>query len=295
MLNLEPASNRASTDHVDPHDVVSSALVNGAALNWDSMPVQIDAALAAAAKEAVWPRVSGWLMGLLDYPGFREWKNEAMRRQMHFTILPQRPVETFEDFRFDTQTLREHDIVAGYVRLSRAATDCRATQHYFRRYPFRGLPIGRDEHLRTCAELYYSRVYQFRERLFRLLIWIERRTQPKGLDVKALKEVFDAQLQVELDARHRIHHEEAYTDFELDALGQTDLLSSVNDGWPRMSDAGYHRIAREWRQRVVASADKLDFWVGAAAVLMLVRCRFLLLPPEPDDAANVPSGLDGEG
>lgn len=228
-----------------------------------------------AAKDAVWTRVSNWLMRLLDYPGFREWKNEVVRRHMSFTLLPHAPVEPFDDFRFDEDTLRQHDIVAGYVRLTRAATDCRSAQHYFRRFPFRGLPIGREEHLRTCAELYYSRVYQFRERLFRLLTWIERRTLPKGLDVKALKAAFDEQLREELDARHRIHHEEAYSDFELDALGQTDLLAAVGEGWPRMSDAGYHRLARRWRQRVVASADKLDFWVGVAALLMLVRCRFL--------------------
>lgn len=231
-----------------------------------------------AAKEAVWPRVSAWLMHLLKYPGFRDWKDEVARRHMVFALLPQAPVEPFHDFQFDPATLREHEIVAGYVRLIGAANDCRTSQHYFRRYPFRGLPVGRNDHLRTCCELYYSRVYQFRERLFRLLVRIERRTEPKGLDVRALKKHFDAQLRDELDARHRIHHEAAYSDFELDALGQTDLLTTVKAGWPRMSDAGYHRIARQWRRRVEVTADKLDFWVGVAAVLMLNQCRFLTDP-----------------
>lgn len=247
----------------------------GEAPAWGRVPDRIDADMARSAKGAVWPRVSAWMMRLLDYPGFREWKNEVARRHMVYTVLPQVAIEPFNDFEFDAETLREHDIVAGYVRLIRAAADCRSTEHYFRRYPFRGLPIGRDEHLRTCCELYYSRVYQFRERLFRLLTWIGRRTKPKGLNVAALRDHFDAQLREELNARHRIHHEAAYSDFQLDALGQTDLLSSVGDGWPRMSDADYHRIAREWRRRVSASADKLDFWVGVAAVLMLARCHFL--------------------
>ena len=282
----QEGAETSESEKLDSRGALSGVLRENVALNWDRMPDRVDAALAAEAKLAVWPRVSGWLMRLLDYPEFREWKNEAIRRQMTFTLLPQAPVEPFEDFRFDAQTLREHDIVAGYVRLNKAATDCRMTQHYFRRYPFRGLPVGRDEHLRTCAELYYSRVYQFRERLFRLLTWIERRTLPKGLDIKTLKDSFDAQLRAELDARHRIHHEAAYTDFELDALGQTDLLASVDEGWPRMSDAGYHSIARGWRQRVVASADKIDFWVGVAAVLMLVRCQFL---PPPQATIDVPS------
>lgn len=238
------------------------------------MPDRIDTAIAAAAKEALWPRVSAWLMRLLDYPGFREWKDEVARRHMVFAVLPEAPVEPFTDFSFDAETLRQHEMVAGYVRLTRAAIDCRSTEHYFRRYPFRGLPIGRDEHLRTCAELYYSRVYQFRERLFRLLTRIDRMTG-KDLDLKALKAAFDEGLRSELEARHRINHEEAYSDFELDALGQTDLLATVGNEWPRMSDAGYHRIARQWRRRVGASADKLDFWVGVTAVLMLTRCRFL--------------------
>ena len=285
MPDASPAPERASTDRAEVQKSASGASAVYGVATWDRVPDRIDAAIAAAAKEAVWPRVSGWLTRLLDYPGFREWKNEVVRRHMAFTLIPQAWVEPFENFRFDADTLRQHEIVAGYVRLTKAAIDCRSAQHYFRRYPFRGLPIGRDEHLRTCAELYYSRVYQFRERLFRLLTWIERRTTPKGLNVKALKVTFDEQLREELDERHRIHHEEAYSDFELDALGQTDLLATIDDGWPRMSDAGYHRIARQWRKRVVASADKLDFWVGVAAVLILVRCRFLPRPGEADDGA----------
>lgn len=279
MSEATHALEGASTDAAQAGNATADAAGGtGPAPDWSRMPDRIDATVAAAAKESVWPRVSGWLTLLLDYPGFREWKSEVVRRHMTFTLIPQAPVEPLEDFRFDADTLRQHDIVAGYVRLTRAAIDCRSTQHYFRRYPFRGLPIGRDEHLRTCAELYYSRVYQFRERLFRLLTWIERRTSPKGLDVKALREAFDGQMRAELDARHRIHHEEAYSDFELDALGQTDLLADFDDGWPRMSDADYHRIARQWRKRVEASADRLDLWVGVVAALMLVRCRFL---PQP--------------
>lgn len=149
--------------------VFGTADVGDDSADWNRMPDRINMALGTAAKEAVWPRVSAWLMHLLDYPGFREWKNDVARRHIVFTLVPEAPVGSFENFVFDADTLRQHEIVAGYVRLIKAATACRSTQHYFRRYPFRGLPIGRDEHLRTCAELYYSRVYQFRERLFRLL------------------------------------------------------------------------------------------------------------------------------
>lgn len=255
-------------------------------MSWIDMPDRIDGVLAKAARDQVFGSVSRWLTGLLDYPGFLEWKKEVVRRQMVFALLPAAALEPFPDFEFDQATIREHEIVSGYLGLIGAADDCRTTQHYFRRYPFRDLPVGRAEHLRTCCEVYYSRVYQFRERLNRLIVRIARRTGPEKLNVDMLKNAFEAQFRQELDARHRIHHEAAYSDFELDALGSSDLLSNVDDAFPRMSDVDYRRIAGQWRRRVEITADGLDFWVGVVAVLLLVRCRFL---PEPGRAGGPPA------
>lgn len=239
--------------------------------------------------------ITAWLTRLLEYPGFRDWKAEVARRQITFALLPRGPVDPYGDFEFDRETLREHDVVAGYMRLLGAANDCRTTKHYFQRYPFRNLQVSREEHVRTCCELYFSRVYQFHERLNRLLVWIARRTEPKGLDVDHLKKVFKDQLGVELEARHRIHHEAAYSDFEIDALRATDLLSIADGDYPRMSDANYRSVTRQWGQRVDATADKLDFWVGVVAVLMLVRCRFLADPREPSTAMDGTEKHDGGG
>lgn len=243
---------------------------------WESVPNEIDSSLAKEAKEELFSRISAWLTRLLDYPGFKAWKDEVVRRQITFAILPNLPVEFFDDFHFDQKTIKQHDIVTSYMRLMGAANDCRMVQYYFRRFSFRNLPVGREEHIRTCCELYYSRIYQFEQRLKAALTLIERRTIPKGLKLHHLRQAFHDQLKVELEERNQIHHQAAYSDFEVEALGVTDLLSSVSDNYPRMTAAHYRRLTRHWGERVKATAERLDFWVGVVAVLLLARCPFLV-------------------
>lgn len=256
--------------------MIESRPIDAPKRGWESVPSEVDRSLATEAKEELFSRISAWLTRLLDYPGFREWKDEAARRQITFAILPHLPVESFNDFEFDQQTIRQHDIVTSYMRLMGAANDCRMVQYYFRRFPFRSLPVGREEHVRTCCELYYSRIYQFEQRLKAALTLIERRTIPKGLKLDHLRRAFREQLKAELDERNQIHHQAAYSDFEIEALGVTDLLSSASDNYPRMAATHYRRLTQQWGVRVKATAETLDFWVGVVAVLLLARCPFLV-------------------
>lgn len=242
---------------------------------WASIPAQVDADLASEARKAMWQRTAAWLKALLEYPGFRDWKMENLRHRMTYVILPQVKPDPLGDFEFDATTLREHELVAGYVALLSAAADCRATQYYFRRYPFRGLTVTREHHLRTCCELYFSRVYQFSKRLESLIKRVERRTRSKDIRSNAMMKQFREKLDSELKIRHQIHHESAYSDFEIDSLGTSDLLKDVEQGLFVMSTANYHRISRRWQTRVKQTSDNLDVWTGYMAILMLAKCRFL--------------------
>ncbi len=246
---------------------------------WNEIPQQIGSALAEEARAEIWSRITPWLNQLLDYPGFREWKTESMGQKLAYAALPNHVIEPLEDFEFSQEILQQHHLISGYMQIMSAASDCRATQYYFRRYPFRGLPVGRAEHLRTCCELYYSRVYQFNERLETLLKRLARRTKPKGFDADGVMKQFREHLAVELDARNRIHHEKEYSDFEIESIGTSDLLDQAGAEFPTISHNGFHKISRRWQARVRSTSDKLDLWVGCAAVLMLARCPFLK-PPE---------------
>ena len=110
---------------------------------WQIVPKVIDASMARDAREAVWPLIADWITKLLDYPGFREWKNESLKRKLLFAAWPQVPSEPLHDFVFDKITLERHALVSGYNHLVSAALDCRAVTNYLRRYPFRNLSITR--------------------------------------------------------------------------------------------------------------------------------------------------------
>jgi len=222
-------------------------------------------------------RISAWLMELLEFPGYREWKNEQIVRTLlegHLLNIDQAP---FPDFEFPKEIEQYIDIVQGYHAILSTLFNVRECEFYFKKYPFAGRNVSREAHLRTCCELFLSRVYQFRERLLRQLKRLDRRTKPKGIPVRQIQQAFDERFGNYLAERNKVHHEEEYTDVQLKAIGIGDLLSIADDSphWFKIPQGNYLKIRREWVKKVETAATHLDIFVGLVAVLMLKRCDFL--------------------
>lgn len=236
------------------------------------------------AQDRLQKRLTLWLHDLLEYPGYKEFKNEQLRGTLLAGLLPGEPSYHLSDFRFSPEIEKHHPLVAGYYELLTTIISVRECEYYFRKYPFRNKNVSREAHLRTCCELFLSRIFQFRERWLAHLTRLDRRTNPKGLPLKALRDEFENRFSSILEARHKIHHEEAYDDIELKALGVGDLLSYGDDhfGWLRVSQGRYRQIRNDWVRRVREAAQQLDLFVGVTASLMLERCQFLPIEEERD-------------
>jgi hypothetical protein len=239
--------------------------------------IVVDHSVSRESQRVLQNRIGQWLTQIIEYPGYGEWKNKQLMQTLLEGLIPDMEYDSPPDFDFSADVKQQVDLVQGYHAIISTMHGVRECEFYFRTYPFRGKNISREAHLRTCCELFLSRVYQFKKRWLRQLKWLGRRTQPKGLSIKSLEEDFDARFGKLVAERNKIHHEQEYSDIQTQALGLGDLLS-VTQGtpdWMRVSRGSYLRIRRGWVKTVRNTADQLDLFVGVVATLMLTRCRFL--------------------
>jgi hypothetical protein len=242
--------------------------------------VAITQQAAADAKSKLQHRIAAWMDKLAAVEGFNDWRLAKMREQMIMTLLPKYVPADMNDFDMPAAIRDEHSLVTGYYNVMSAAHSLRETGLYFRRYPFRNNEVSRESHLKTCCELFFSRVYHFRERFIKQLVQLDRNTQPrKMLPLQAIKDQFASDFATILEERNNINHHTGYTDLQLDAIGLADLLSGNDDDFSfmRTPASTYKHVARDWAKRTLVVADKLDLYVGLVAILMLGRCDFLPL------------------
>ncbi len=217
--------------------------------------------------------------GYLAIPGFADWKEEKIKEQLMLNMIPGYEVSEFDEFPMPPEIVEQHKIITGYYNIVSALLSLRQTERYFRRYPFSKGEVSREDHLKTCCELLFSRLYHFRERYLKHLTQLNRKTEPrKSLDVNAIEKSFDAHFRSSLDQRHSINHHTGYSDIELGAIGLSDMLSHASEdlAFMRASRARYRTVTASWVEKTRRLADDLDLYVGYTAVQMMMRCSFLI-------------------
>ena len=240
--------------------------------------IAITPAFASKAKELLEKRLHTWIMSLIAIPGYAEWKNDKLKEQLMFSVDPDHNFPDGDDFVFTKEIMDQHTLITGYYNVLTAMMTVRQTELYFRRYPFRNREVSREDHLKTCCELLFSRVYHFRERFFTHLTKLDRATEPrKSLDLLALRHSFEAHFKQVLDQRRIINHETGYSDIELGSIGLNDMLSDADAEFAafRTTQHVYRTVSGNWARKTRAIADDLDLYVGYAAAQMLLRCSFL--------------------
>lgn len=242
--------------------------------------ITIDASRSTEVQKILWERIAAWLKSFSEQDGFLEWKNRHIAATLVSGLIPDGEPEHIEDFPLSDALIREHEIVSGYLEIQTCLMTIRECEHYFRKYPFKKEEITREAHLRTCCELFFGRIFQFRERYFKLLKRVQRRSKRKVLVVETISQQFEQRFQQVVDARNDFSHHKAYQDIHLNAVGLGDLLSSANDDlrFMRLPVRSYRAIAKYWINQVNQAVEQLDVFIGVLALVMLDLCTFL---PEP--------------
>ncbi|WP_370213103.1 hypothetical protein [Roseovarius sp.] len=214
---------------------------------------------------------------LQEYPGWREWKRSHIGYTLNFDdeLLP--PEKHAKEFKFSPEMEVEHAVVTSYMELLITANALRDVEWYFRRHPFSRAPITRESHLKYCCEMYFSRFYQFRERLKVLSTAVKSAVPNHGLDFGKLIKKFDKEFDQEIRARHGVHHYEAFDDVAISRIALLELTDPSGDRESRQRayQSHYRKTANEWASRTKRRSMDLDMFVEAVADALLKTCPFL--------------------
>ncbi len=221
---------------------------------------------------------------LEKYPGWREWNRGKVAYTLHFDeFVRYRSHE--QEFKFDEETEKQHTIIMRYFSLTQTSAELRDLEVYFRRFPYSGTPITRYGHLSNCCELYFSKFYQYKERLKKLFDAVGHAIGKSDLDVGKLIKLLDKEFEAEMRERHSIHHRQRFEDAE---ISRVFLIESIISSDPAMADKGwadeqrraYRKAGKIWAKRCLTQSGRLDEFTEVVARELLKTCPFLM--PEFD-------------
>ncbi|MDE0537680.1 MAG: hypothetical protein OXH94_03025 [Rhodospirillales bacterium] len=231
--------------------------------------------------------VRAFVRRLADYPGWSEFQTKKFGYVLQeFRDDLYSDDEIFNEFKFSADIEKQRRVILLYLHLQGAAQDLRDVEFYFRRYPFRDLPVSHDDHFRYTCEMFFSRVYAFRERLKKYLTALNENLDDKTFDIGDFIKLFDKEFKQELKERNSIHHHKSFYSIDTDQVYLTGLMPSEK-GWDREQRRIYRRVTKEWVARVRQRSDQIEAFLTAVAYASVTHCKFLAeLSKEPNDSGD---------
>jgi hypothetical protein len=218
-------------------------------------------------RDALTNGIQAWMIRLNEEPGWKEW---SVARTGHAMFFDDPLIEDVpSEYVFRSPLDKEHAVVVQYLGIQQTANALRACEYYFRRYPFRGLPVTRHEHLTNICEMYFSRFYELRERVKKYMNAVAIVIAPTQMDIGGFIRQFDREFDSEIRARNTIHHHERFDDLGLSRLFLNETIIK------QAERKDYRRLANHWATRVRNRSAKVDEVVEAVADATLQTCAFL--------------------
>ena len=210
------------------------------------------------------------------------WEDEKRKDRANKSILQTltrhlgRTDEALPEIISSKREEKENAIVSAYFALASLCGSLKQCEYYFRRYPFKDLPVSHSDHLRNVCEMYFDRIEQFRGRLKILVNSLKNLTDMSDVRYGELIRTYEKHFKWECRQRNLTHHHRRFEYDAIDQLGLIDLLR-LSDMAPVLPDPAYiyRQESRKWVKRVRAHHDVLVEVVEYAASLVLEKCLFL--------------------
>ena len=167
------------------------------------------------------------------------------------------------------ETENQRELIVGYITLNIMVDDIQECEYYLRRFPFRDLPVDRSSHVTNVCEMYFSKCYQFKERLKKYLNIFKN--QVPGLQVGPVIKQYSRIFERELKSRNAVHHHERFSDLTIEKVFLNEkILTDLAD-----RDYEYRRATRFWIREIQSTVLTLDQIVEEVAKATLEKVPFL--------------------
>lgn len=224
-----------------------------------------------------------WIATLQDFPGFARWKAQSVAATMSHDDERWNDVASpANHFVFPPHIEKQHDAIVSFYGLHSTWQAMADTEFYFRRYPFSDLPVSMDTHLRYTCEAYFSRVYEFSERLKKCLPALNK-VAARQINVGALVKEFGRDFRDEIKARNLVHHHYRFDDVVLDRIMIEGMMAMTpgaggDRGWKSEQRRTYRKASLEWASRARKRSARVRVYLNAVADFVIQDCLFLADP-----------------
>lgn len=208
-----------------------------------------------------------------NYPGWKEWQKKKIAHTLHFDD-PFLPDKLEDGFIFSDDIEKQHAVIMGYLHLHGTLHSFQDCEFYFRRYPFHGLPISRYQHITNVCEMYFSKVYQFKERLKEYFKALGAVTPDNKLEVGRFIKTFSTTFDQELRERNITHHHQDFRDIAIDRVFLLEI-GSEDKGWKQEQRIAYRKLVDEWVRHVRDCSVEMEKFLEDVAAVTLSNCSFL--------------------
>lgn len=223
--------------------------------------------------------IAEWMSSLENYPGWQEWNRERLAYTLDFHPDSLND-ENQNDFVFSQEMEEQRQLIMKYAQLRLTIDALRECEYYFRRYPFRGLPVTYSGHITNICEMYFSRCYEYRAKLREYLNALQSLSQ-EDLPIGNILKAFDKEFKDELRNRNKIHHHRRFSEIRIDQIMLRETLrqetKSVGVFEESQIRREYRRATREWVNHVRITAEKMDTFLEYVSRVTINSRTFLTM------------------
>jgi len=228
--------------------------------------------------------ITQWIQTHTSSPEFREFKTKQIAYTLtdewerHLGIQLELPAE----FTFAPEIENQHALIMAFFYLRQAQSMLTQCEYYFRRFPFRDLPVSRDDHARNICEFYFSCFYIIRSRFKEVLNKLKAACPDSKIDIGRTLGTFDKTFDQELRARNSIHHRSPFDDVSLDRILLSRIFAESENGrrrgWEQEHRSAYREFSKVWSRRARERARVMESVVDILATAILSEASFLQTP-----------------
>lgn len=234
-------------------------------------------------------KINDFTENLMGEENYKKIKNMQMAEALHYAETGEQLYESSEKLDFhssDKQFEKQWEILVEFLELHTVYESIRDSEFYFRRYPFRNKEVTKYNHFKYITEMFNYRIYEFKEKMKKLLTHIERYIKRGKLNIKEIDKGFEKRFKSILEARHYTTHKGNFRSLESDALWVTNLIShtgiSSSKGWESVYNQAYRRETRRMAEKVNKVTKIIEEYLKSISDFMIENCDFL-----KDDIKNI--------